>query len=89
MIGHPAKVLLNYVVCEAVAVRPEGALRTFLSLRIIDTLIMRAADDRVRHDYGTNFMLANESDHLRINIRSPLRGPGAASAARPSARALG
>src|ERR1017187_2120154 len=53
---------------EAIAARPVWALRTLLSLRVVNSLFMRAADDAVGDDGGAHTVLLDKLDDLRVDI---------------------
>src|SRR5258708_40134739 len=43
---------------EAVAARPIRAVRAGVAFGVVDTFLVRAADDAVGHDHGASLMLA-------------------------------
>ena len=45
---------------EAVAARPIRAVRAGVAFGVVDTFLVRTADDAVGHDHGTSLMLAKE-----------------------------
>ena len=45
---------------EAVAARPIRAVRAGVAFGVVDTFLVRAADDAVGHDDGASLMLAKE-----------------------------
>ncbi len=53
---------------ETVAPRPEGTLWPGFSVRIINALLVRAADDPVRHGDGHDTMLPEKSRYLQANF---------------------
>jgi len=61
--------LLHRVASPAVEARPEGALRAGLSLGVIDTLLMWAAYDSIRHDDRYGAMIPHEPEDVATNDR--------------------
>jgi hypothetical protein len=53
--------LLNDFARPAIAVRPKRALRTDLAVGIVDSFLVRTADDAVGHDDGLGTVLADEA----------------------------
>lgn len=53
----------------AIAVRPEWALRADLSVRIVNSLFMRAAYDSIRHDDGFDSVILKEPEDAGSNGR--------------------
>ena len=62
-------VLLHDIACPAVAMRPERTLRAGLAVGVIDPLLMRAADDPVRHDNRFGALLQHEPEDIAANGR--------------------
>jgi hypothetical protein len=62
---------------EAVAARPIRAVRAGVAFGVVDTFLVRAADDAVGHDHGASLMLAKEGLDLladnRIGVHRCLR----------------
>ena len=61
--------LLHRVAGPAVVVRPERALRADLSFGVIDTLLMWAAYDSIRHDDRYGAMIPHEPEDVATNDR--------------------
>jgi hypothetical protein len=58
---------LHCVASPAIAVRPKWALRAWLSFRIIDPFLMRAAYDSVRHHDRFGCMIAHKPENAASN----------------------
>ena len=54
---------------EAVAARPIRAVRAGVAFGVVDTFLVRAADDAVSHDHGASLMLAKEGLDLLADNR--------------------
>jgi hypothetical protein len=54
---------------EAVAARPIRAVRAGVAFGVVDTFLVRTADDAVGHDHGTSLMLAKEGLDLLADNR--------------------
>jgi hypothetical protein len=60
---------MHRVAAKAVAVRPERALRANQSFGVIDTLLIWAAYDSIRHDDRYGAMIPHEPEDVATNDR--------------------
>ena len=61
--------LVDAFMGEAVAARPIRAVRAGVAFGVVDTFLVRAADDAVGHDHGASLMLAKEGLDLLADNR--------------------
>src|SRR5258708_914238 len=54
---------------KAVAARPMRAVRAGVAFGVVDTFLVRTADDAIGHDHGTSLMLAKEGLDLLADNR--------------------
>ncbi len=61
---------MNMLPGPAITPHPEGTLRTYLTVRVVDAFLMGTTNDSVRHDRGLHPVLLNEVDDLSSNCRT-------------------
>ena len=66
--------LLNHLAGKTVAAGPEGTFRTDFSIRIIDALFMRAAEDLLFYDQGLNPLRVEDTEYLLADLMVCKRG---------------
>jgi hypothetical protein len=53
---------------KTISAFPKGALRTRLTFRIVDALLMRTAKNLLHHNKRTYFMLSQSGEHVFLNL---------------------
>jgi hypothetical protein len=65
----PRARLVDALMGEAVAARPIRAVRAGVAFGVVDTFLVRTADDAVGHDHGTSLVLSKEGLDLLADNR--------------------